>query len=243
MKKSALYMMIIIMFLTSSVYAQDFSGKVLAVTDSNNISILNNSGSAVTVRLYCIACPAQGQPYYKDAVQYLQNLIVGKNVDVDVKWQDYDNKQVSKISLNGSDVGAQIAGAGLAWYDSKVYQDGDVAAAVAQAQSKKTAIWSQPNPVAPWDYLSNKSGVVPNTSGGITNNTDSGYSAPAANKNLDKNTSWDQNNQPLDSSPGYYNPYQYGNYGGGVYNPASHQNFCNYCNNYHTTGGCVHTKH
>ncbi len=234
--------MIIILSLTSLVYAQDFSGKVLAATDSDNISIMNSNGAAVTVRLYCIACPAPGQPYSKEAAQYLQNLIVGKNVDVEVKWQDYDNKQVSKLSIDGNDVGAQLAGAGLAWYDSKVYQDGQVAAAVVQAQSQKTAIWSQPNPVAPWDYLANKRNIVPNTSGGILNNSDKGYNAPAANKNMDKNTSWEQNNQPLESSPGYYNPYQYGTPYGGVYNPTYHQGFCNYCNEYHRSGGCGYTK-
>jgi endonuclease YncB( thermonuclease family) len=242
MKRYAILAMILILSLTTSVFAQDFTGKVLSVKDSDNISVMNSSGSAVTVRLYCIACPAQGQKYYQDAVTYLQKLLSGNSVDVEVKWQDYDNKQVSKLTLNGNDVGSQIAGAGLAWYDSKVYQDGQVAAAVAQAQSKKLAIWSQPNPVAPWDYLANKRNIRPNTSGGITNDTDKGYTAPAANKDLDKGTSWENNMQPLDTSPTYYNPVQYGGAYGGVYNPAINSNYCHYCNEYHRAGGCTYTR-
>ena len=127
MKKIAVLLLVLALSLTSAAYAQSFTGKVLAVQDSDNITIMNN-GSAVSVRLYCIACPAQGQDYSPQAIKYLQDLMVGQNADVQVKWQDYSKHQVSKVKINGNDVGAQIAGAGLAWYDDRVYQDGEVSA-------------------------------------------------------------------------------------------------------------------
>ncbi len=221
MKKIAVLLLVLALSLTSAACAQSFTGKVLAVQDSDNITIMNNS-SAVTVRLYCIACPAPGQDYASQAVKYLQDLLVGQNADVQVKWQDYSNRQVSKVKINGNDVGAQIASAGLAWYDNRVYQDGEVAAGEIQAQTQKLYIWSQSNPVAPWDYLTQKRGIVPNTSGPITNIGGSGYSAPAANQDLDAGTSWEDNSQPLGSGSGpIYGGGYYPGFYGGAYNRAA----------------------
>lgn len=221
MKKIAVLLLVLALSLTSAAYAQSFTGKVLAVQDSDNITIMNN-GSAVSVRLYCIACPAQGQDYSPQAIKYLQDLMVGQNADVQVKWQDYSKHQVSKVKINGNDVGAQIAGAGLAWYDDRVYQDGEVSAGEIQAQSQKLCIWSQPNPVAPWEFLTQKRGIVPTQSKTIGNISGQGYSAPAANQDLDAGTSWENNAQPLSSGPDYWGGGYYpGVYGGGAYNRAA----------------------
>jgi endonuclease YncB( thermonuclease family) len=220
MKTTAIIVMVIALSILSATACQAFSGKVIAVQDGDNITIMNNS-SAVTVRLYCIACPAQGQDYQAQAIKFLQDLMVGQNADVNVKWQDYSNRQVSKVKINGNDVGAQITAAGLAWYDNRVYQDGEAAAGQAQAQAQKLCIWSQPNPVSPWDFLTNQRGIVPNTSGPITNISGQGYSAPAANQDLDAGTSWEDNSQPLGSGSGpIYGGYYPGGYGG-VYNRAA----------------------
>lgn len=220
MNRTAVILMAITLLVMAATAAQAFSGKVIAVQDSDNITIMNNS-AAVTVRLYCVACPAQGQEYSAQAIKYLQDLMTGQNADVQVKWQDYSNRQVSKVSINGKDVGAQIGGAGLAWYDNRVYQDGEVAAGVAQAKAQKLCIWSQPNPVSPWDFLTNQRGIVPNTSGPITNISGQGYGAPAANQDLDAGTSWEDNSQPLGSGSGpIYGGYYPGGYGG-LYNRAA----------------------
>lgn len=206
MKKIVFSLVILTFLLTSFASAGDFSGKVIAVKDSDNISVVNGS-SVATVRLNCAEIPASGQAFANEALQFLQNLILNKTVDVHVVWQDHDNRQVSQMSVDGQDVGCALAAAGFAWYDSKYQQDGQIAIAQAEAQGKKIGIWSQPNPVAPWDFEDARSGVVPNMSGPPTNIGGSGYSAPAANQLSDAGTSWDNNAQPLSSGPiygGYY---------------------------------------
>jgi micrococcal nuclease len=248
MKKALVVTAILILFLASGVFAQDFTGKVLSVNGSDAITVMNpDNNTVVNVRLNCAVTPAQGQEFSTQAHQYLQKLLVGQNVEVNVVWQDHDNRDVSQLNLNGKDVGCSLAGAGLAWYDSRYQQDGQIAVAQAQAQAQRIGIWSAPNPVAPWVYLTNQRDIVPNTSLPPTNIGGKGYGAPAANKDLDAGTSWEQNPQPLDTSGwGAGAPYAgpggpYWHYGDGALNP-NHQQFCNYCNGYHGAGRCGYSR-
>jgi micrococcal nuclease len=242
MKKTALIVLIFVFLLASIAFAQDFTGNVIAVKGSNAIIVTNN-GSAVTVRLNCAVCPAPGQPYAQQALKFLQNLILNKSVDVHEVWMDHSNRQVSQLSINGNSVGVMLAGAGLAWYDSRFQQDGQIEAAQIEAQAKKIGLWSQPSPVAPWVFSADERDIVPNTSGPPTDIGSQSYGAPPANQDLDAGTSWEQNSQPLGYGAavgGYYNPAQCGGFGG-VYNPTLHQGFCNYCGAYHRAGGCGYT--
>jgi len=178
-KKTLLMMLIVMMSLTSIALAQNYTGKVISVTDSSNISVMNGSNSA-TVRLNCAASPAAGQPFAEEAQKYLRELITGKSVEVRTVWVDYDKRQVALVLLDGKSVGAMLARAGFAWYDGRHRKDGDIAAAQAEAQAKKLAIWSQPDPVAPWTFLTDQRGIVPIQSKQITNIGGSGYGAPSA---------------------------------------------------------------
>ncbi|MHC9541313.1 MAG: thermonuclease family protein [Vulcanimicrobiota bacterium] len=179
MKKTLFILSLLMVFLTSFACAQNYTGKVISVTDSNNISVMKDN-SATTVRLNCAACPAAGQSFAPEAQKFLQDLILNKTVEVRVVWMDYDKRQVSLVLLDGKNVGALIAGAGLAWYDGRHRKDGEIAAAQAEAQAKQLAIWSEPDPVAPWAFLTDQRGIVPNTSGPMTHAGGKGYGAPSA---------------------------------------------------------------
>lgn len=179
MKKTALILLVLIVCLSAAASAQNYTGKVISVTDSSNISVTSGDTSA-TVRLNCAASPAAGQPFAEEAQKYLRDLLVGKTVEVRTVWVDYDKRQVALLLLDGKNVGALMAKAGFAWYDGRHYKDGEIAAAQADAQNRKVAIWSQPDPVAPWTFLTDQRGIVPIQSKQIGNIGGSGYGAPSA---------------------------------------------------------------
>ncbi len=208
MIKNVFLVAILLCALTSLASAQSFTGKVLAVGGADNISVAGDN-NAVTVRLNCVAAPVEGQPYAPEAVQFLQNLLMGKSVYVQVVWQDSDQRQVSRVSIDGQDVGTALVSAGLAWYDDRHGKDGQVQIAQAEAQGKKIAIWSQPSPMAPWDFARLQRNIIPNTSGPPVNVSGQGYQAPAASTLSDAGSSWDNNNQPLSTSPYYGDAYYY----------------------------------
>jgi micrococcal nuclease len=210
--RTIMLLSILTLFLTSVAFAQSYTGKVLSVTGSDNISVANDKGAA-TVRLNCAVTPAAGQPFAPEAQKYLEDLILNQSLEVRVVWVDHDGRQVSRLLLGGNDVAVQITGAGLAWYDKRHGQDGPIAQAQAAAQGKKMGIWSQPNQVAPWDFLTAQRGIRPNTSGPSTNISSAGYGAPAASSGGDAGTSWDNGYQPLGTSA--YGGYGYG-YSGGM---------------------------
>lgn len=228
LKKAAFFIAVTMILLTSFVSAQNYTGKVIAVTDSSNISVVYGSDSA-TVRLNCAACPVAGQPFAAEAQKFLENLILNKTVEVNVVWMDHDNRQVSKVFINGKSVGAQLASAGYAWYDSRSQQDAEIAQAQVQAQAQKIAIWSLPNPIAPWTFLTNQRGIIPDTSSPPTNIGNKSVDAPPITKTGDEGTSWDTTNQPLSTSAygygyGYYPPAAWGNVNrGAVVNAQSNR--------------------
>jgi micrococcal nuclease len=214
-KKSIFVLFILMLFLTSFACAQNYTGKVLSVTNSDNISVVCGSNAA-TVRLNCAVCPAAGQPFAPEAQKMLEGLILNQSVEVRVVWTDHDNRQVARLLVNGNSVAVQLAGAGMAWYDKRFQQDGQILQAQATAQGKKIGIWSQPDPVAPWDFLTAQRGIRVNTSGPPTSIGSSSYGQQAASWGGDAGTSWDNNAQPLSTSAyGYGGGYGYGNGGMG----------------------------
>jgi len=210
MKKCILFLAIALFAVTSVSYAQSYTGKVISVTDSSNISVVYNN-TVANVRLNCAQSPAPGQPFAQQAVKFLQDMILNKTVEVRVIWQDHDGRQVARVKVDGNDVAVALAAAGLAMYDSRQQQDGQIAMAQAEAQGKKIGIWSDPNPEPPWTFQTAQRGIIPNTSGPPTTIGGSSYGAPAASTGGDEGTSWDTGTQILSTAP-YY--------GGGYYAPA-----------------------
>ncbi|MDQ7821306.1 MAG: thermonuclease family protein [Candidatus Eremiobacteraeota bacterium] len=226
MKKAALLIFVFLIVLTFPACAQYYTGKVIAVTGTSDISVTSDKGAA-TVKLNCAASPVAGQPFAAEAQKSLEDLILNKSVEVQVAWMDHSNRQVAKLLVDGKNVGALLAAQGLAWYDSRHGQDADIATAQAQAQAGKLGVWSQPNPVAPWDFVTAQRGIIPNTSGSPVGASSGGYGFNPLQNTGDAGTSWDSGTDVLSTSPYYGGGYYgggWGSYGrGAVVNAASNR--------------------
>jgi len=161
MKTILLSLVIMLIATMLPVSAESFTGKVISVADGNTLMVVSNN-RAVKIRPAGVDAPDLDQAYGPQAREFLENLVKGKNVWVDVKKQDHYRRLVAPVIVDGLDVSVALAAAGMAWYDSKTAGNGQIAMADAEAQAKKIGLWSQPNPIPPWDFRQQRRGPIPN---------------------------------------------------------------------------------
>lgn len=158
--RSLLVLSVLLLLLSSPSFAESFHGQVIMVKDGDNIFV-KSGDNTYHVKLYGIDCPDLEQEFGEQAKQYAEDLLKGRDVWVDVKRLDHSKRRVSKVMVDGKDASVEIARAGLAWYDSRANSEPGVIGAQIEAQSHKIGIWSRANPVSPWDYRYQKSGITP----------------------------------------------------------------------------------
>ena len=139
---------------------------VLAVKDGDTIQVEDNSDTAkaiYNIRLYGIDAPEKKQAYGMEAKACLTDLIMGKDVKLQLISGDVHGRLVCKVFTSDNIyVNEYLAANGCAWYYEE-FAKGDTALQTAQehAQACKLGLWSQPNPVAPWDFRKQQKEVKP----------------------------------------------------------------------------------
>ncbi|GEM_PF-736960 len=210
MKRTAVFLVLMLLLLTSHGFAESFGGKVIMVKDGSNIFVKSGE-KTYQVKLYGIDCPNPDQEFGEQSKQYADDLLNGKDVWVDVKRQDYSKRYVSRVVVDGKDASVELARAGLAWYDSRVYSEPAVAGAQAEAQTQKIGIWSQAHPVSPWDYRYSRSGITPVMSkeiGNIPSGSFNGGLVPASTPASSTGYYYSSGSNYYNNYPPYYF-YQY----------------------------------
>lgn len=139
--------------------AASFTGNVIKVSDGDTIHVLKN-GKAVKIRLAEIDCPETshgkkkpGQPYGKSAKRFALDLVGGKAVRIDIVTKDRYGRVVGKVILDdGSTLNKRLVEAGLAWVYRRYAKDPVLFDLEAEAKVAKRGLWSDPNPVPPWEW-------------------------------------------------------------------------------------------
>lgn len=105
-----------------------------------------------------VDCPEPGQPFFKEAKQFLIQNYRHKILELTIDGYDNLKREFGHaifIDQKGAatDVGLQLIKHGMAWYDgsefegSRAYRN-----AFEQAQRERIGLWAQPAPVPPWDF-------------------------------------------------------------------------------------------
>ncbi len=134
--------------------AQPAMGVVKRLFDGDSM-LIGSDGRIVQVRLWGIDCPERGQPFSKKARARTQALTQGQQVRIEPRaTRDRYGRVLAELILpDGRSVGRILVAEGLAWhYRQYAGDDADLARREQQARSQQLAIWSDEDPVAPWDY-------------------------------------------------------------------------------------------
>lgn len=128
----------------------DDLGRVVRVLDGDSIIVKVNRES-LEVRVYGIDCPEYDQPYGDPARKMTQRLTRGRAVRLHPRAVDRYGRLVARVELPKGDLSLMLLEAGLAWwYQRFAPERDDYRAAEKRARQARRGLWSQANPVPPW---------------------------------------------------------------------------------------------
>ena len=133
-------------------------GKVVSVADGDTITVLDAEKTQHKIRLQGIDAPEKAQAFGAKSKQALYEMVHGKTVQVSFEKSDKYGRILGKVLLDGQDICHEQIKAGLAWHYKK-YQNQQplvdreaYSASETAAKNEKLGLWSDPRPVAPWDF-------------------------------------------------------------------------------------------
>ncbi len=133
-------------------------GKVVRVADGDTLTILDVNKTQHKIRLQGIDAPEKAQAFGEKSKQSLYDMVHGKTVQVSFTKNDKYGRIVGKVFLDTQDICHQQIKSGLAWHYKKYQNEQPLenrdaySASELTAQSQKVGLWSEPQPLAPWDY-------------------------------------------------------------------------------------------
>ncbi len=133
--------------------ADDFSSKLVAVHDGDTITVLMDR-TPVKIRLFGIDCPETGQDLGSRAKAITSELAFGKVVAAHGRGSDRYARTVADVILpDGRTLNHELVRRGVAWwYRRFAPNDSTLSILEAEARSAGKGLWSQANPVPPWEW-------------------------------------------------------------------------------------------
>jgi len=137
---------------------QLLEGRVVSIADGDTITILDAKKQQHRVRLKGIDAPERRQAFGGASKQNLATLVARQTVQVRVDDTDRFGRIIGVVFVRGSDINLEMVRRGMAWHYRQFARNQTPAerAAYVHAEQKARAarlgLWSDPNPLAPWDF-------------------------------------------------------------------------------------------
>ncbi len=150
MKKIALYKILILGLIASPAFA-DWEVKVVDVFDGDTL-IVSLEGRAEIIKLFGVDSPEKEQAFGLDARSFTSDLVSGKIIKVEsIEKGRYE---MVKVYVEDKCLNEELLRAGFAWYNKEGSINERWADMEQQARHERKGLWSEDNPVPPWEYLS-----------------------------------------------------------------------------------------
>ena len=131
-------------------------GRVISVKDGDSFDLLDDDNKIHQVRLAHVDTPEKKQPFGRAARIFTFNFVYGKRVKFYHESTDRYHRKIGIVEVEGKVLNIEIIKAGYAWHFKKYSKSIEHGAAENKAKLDKKGLWSQPNPVAPWNYRKHK---------------------------------------------------------------------------------------
>jgi len=133
--------------------ADQFTGKVVGISDGDTISVLRE-GKAVEVRLHGVDTPEKAQAFGTQARKFTGDLVFQRDVTVIVRATDHYGRLVGEVLLpDGRSLNQELVKAGMAWwYRQYAPNDTTLSQLEAEARAAKRGLWADAYPVPPWQW-------------------------------------------------------------------------------------------
>ena len=145
--------------LCASTFAEEISGKIVAVTDGDTLVILVNGHDQIKVRLAEIDAPEKSQPFGQRSKQSLADLCFDKDAVLQKTATDRYGRTVAKVTCAGVYANGEQIRVGLAWAYRKYLRDQSLLDLESDAREAKRGLWVDSEPVPPWEFRKAKRNV------------------------------------------------------------------------------------
>lgn len=158
---------ILLLVLSFGAHADTLLGRVVGVADGDTVTVLDANRQQHKIRLQGIDAPEKAQPFGERSKQNLSRMVFGKDVRVEWDKRDKYKRIIGKVWVQPAscptcpmtlDAGHAQITVGLAWWYRKYAgeqspQDrGAYEFSEQEARAKRVGLWSEPNPVPPWEW-------------------------------------------------------------------------------------------
>ena len=136
-----------------------YEGRVIKVIDGDTIWVKTNN-KHIKIRLSYIDAPELKQTYGVRSKDFLTNLILDKNVQINANKKDRYNRHLGEVYIHNVNesvfVNAKMLKSGNAWIYLKYRDNSYLKNLENYARIKKIGLWSEETPVEPWIYRRSK---------------------------------------------------------------------------------------
>jgi micrococcal nuclease len=130
----------------------DFVARVVTVHEGDRLTI-RYDGRIENIYLQDVDCPEIKQPFGKQAKHAMAAYVGNRDVVVRSLKRDRHGRTTAEIFLqDGRNVGHELVKEGLAWLQTDTAQDQRFGEVEQLARAEKKGLWSEPNPVPPWEW-------------------------------------------------------------------------------------------
>jgi micrococcal nuclease len=126
--------------------------RIVGVHDGDSITALAAGNQQLKVRLDGIDAPELKQPFSQQSKAALSALVFGKVVSLHITGADNYKRTLAVVMVGGVNVNRELVRLGLAWRYERYSKDEALLAAQNEARAARRGLWSDPAPVAPWEW-------------------------------------------------------------------------------------------
>ena len=174
LRKSTRYSLLITALLWSlGVQAAEFRGQVVGISDGDTLTVQTDDDRRVRVRLAGIDAPEHDQPYGTAATRSLAALAMHRSVRVRTVAKDDYGRVVGTVFAGDQNLDAEQIQRGMAWVYRRYTRARKLYALEAEAKRARRGLWSDSNPIPPWDWRPGEKSSLPSSSSSSTISTTS----------------------------------------------------------------------
>ena len=152
LSKSLVFLLLFLGLHTPNLKSKNFEATVIGIKDGDTIEVLFEQ-RPLEIRLSDIDCPEKKQPFGAAAKKFTANFCYRKKVRIisNGKFDRY-KRLIATVFVNNVSLNKQLVINGYAWHFKKYSSKREYALLENQARRRKVGLWSEKNPIAPWNW-------------------------------------------------------------------------------------------
>jgi len=135
-------------------------GRVVGVHDGDTVTLLIAGNQQLKIRLAQIDAPELDQAFGQKSKQSLSDMVFNKAIKVEKETVDKYGRTVGTLIVDGMDANREQVKRGMAWAYKQYLHDQSLLQVEEDARQAKAGLWSEPNPMPPWEYRHGKKTIA-----------------------------------------------------------------------------------